>query len=129
MKEIEVVAAIIKNGNKFLCVQRGENKYSYISRKYEFPGGKLELGETKTECIQREIFEELEMKIEVQSEFLTVVHQYPDFKLKMHSFICTCDDLTPKLNEHINYIWLEKEQLNSLDWADADIPIMKKLTT
>ena len=89
MKKIEVVAAIIYHENKILCVQRGENKYDYISKKYEFPGGKMEAGESKEETVKREILEELHMDIEVQQEFLTVDHLYPDFHLIMHSFKCS----------------------------------------
>jgi 8-oxo-dGTP diphosphatase len=127
MKQIEVVAAIIINDSKILCVQRNENKLEYISKKYEFPGGKMELGESKQETIRREIFEELKMDIQVQEEFLTVTHQYPDFLLTMHSFICSCKDPKVTLTEHIDYKWLSKSELFSLDWAAADIPIVKKL--
>lgn len=127
MKNIEVVAAIIIYENKILCVQRGENKLDYISKKYEFPGGKMENGETKKETVKREILEELEMQIEVQEEFITVTHQYPDFVLTMHSFICKCDNPKLTLTEHIDYKWLKKNELKNLDWAAADIPIMKKL--
>ena len=127
MKQIEVVAAIIKKDNKILCVQRSENKLSYISKKYEFPGGKMEANETKTETIVREIKEELAMDINVKEEFLTVTHQYPDFLLTMHSFICTCKENKVTLTEHIDYKWLELEELDTLDWAAADVPIVKKL--
>ena len=127
MKHIEVVAAIIKNDDKILCVQRNENKLSYISKKYEFPGGKMEPNETKIETIVREIKEELAIDIIVNEEFLTVTHQYPDFLLTMHSFICTCIECELILNEHIDYKWLEVNKLESLDWAAADVPIVKKL--
>ena len=127
MKQIEVVAAIIKKDNKILCVQRNENKLSYISKKYEFPGGKMEANETKKETILREIKEELAMDINVKEEFLTVTHQYPDFLLIMHSFICTSNESKVTLTEHIDYKWLELEDLDKLDWAAADVPIVKKL--
>lgn len=127
MKRIEVVAAIIKHDNKILCVQRNENKLSYISKKYEFPGGKMEANETKKETIVREIKEELALDIIVNEEYLTVTHQYPDFLLIMHSFICNCNSTDLILNEHINYKWLELKELENLDWAAADIPIVNKL--
>ncbi|MEI7508325.1 MAG: (deoxy)nucleoside triphosphate pyrophosphohydrolase [Flavobacterium sp.] len=127
MKSIEVVAAIIFYENKILCVQRGLNKLDYISKKYEFPGGKMEIGETKEQTIIREIFEELKMKIKVKNEFMTVNYQYPDFHLTMHSFICDCENKELTLTEHINFQWLKKEELVNLDWAAADVPIMKKL--
>jgi 8-oxo-dGTP diphosphatase len=127
MKRIEVVAAIIIFNDDILCVQRGESKLDYISKKYEFPGGKLEPGETKQEAIKREILEELKMEIEVKEEFLTVNHQYPDFHITMHSFICSCEIPSLTLTEHIAYKWLKKTELDELDWAAADVPIMKKL--
>lgn len=127
MKTIEVVAAIIIYDNKILCVQRGQNKLTYISNKYEFPGGKIEPGETKQETIKREIFEELNVEIEVGEEYLTVNHEYPDFFLIMHSFICECKNPIITLSEHIDFKWLNKSELENLDWAAADIPIMQKL--
>jgi 8-oxo-dGTP diphosphatase len=127
MKKIEVVAAIIFNEDKILCVQRGANKFDYISKKYEFPGGKMEIGETKEQTIKREILEELKMEITVEEEFLTLVHHYPDFILTMHSFICICSNKKLTLTEHIDFQWLRIENLIDLDWAAADIPIMEKL--
>lgn len=127
MKTVEVVAAIIINENKILCVQRSESKLPYISKKFEFPGGKMEAGETKPETIVREIKEELHINIDVQEEYLTVSHQYPDFFLTMHSFICTCDDTALTLTEHLDFKWLERKDLLDLDWAAADLPIVHKL--
>lgn len=127
MKSIEVVAAIIINNDKILCVQRGENKLTYISRKFEFPGGKIELGETKVHALKREIKEELNIDIETTEEFLTVFHKYPDFQITMHSFICNKKERTLTLNEHLSYKWLKKNELMSLDWAAADLPIAEKL--
>ena len=127
MKKVEVVAAIVVFENKILCVQRGENKLDYISKKYEFPGGKMEAGETKEETIKREILEELKILIDIQEEFISVTHQYPDFILTMHSFICKCDSPTLTLTEHIDFKWLNKDELSNLDWAAADIPIVNEL--
>ncbi len=127
MKNIEVVAAVIIKNDKILCVQRPVNKYDYISFKYEFPGGKIEHEESKIDAIKREILEELKIDIEVKDEFLTVVHTYPDFKITMYSFICSTNDEKLVLTEHIHELWLDKSELNTLDWAEADIPIVKKL--
>ncbi|MFC4739650.1 (deoxy)nucleoside triphosphate pyrophosphohydrolase [Flavobacterium ponti] len=127
MKNIEVVAAIIFYKDEILCVQKGLNKLNYLSEKYEFPGGKMEFGETKEQTITREIFEELEMNIIINEEFITVNYQYPDFNLKMHSFICTCRNKKLTLTEHIDFKWLKKEELKTLNWAAADIPIVNKL--
>ena len=127
MKKIEVVAGIIYFENKILCVQRAKNKLSYISEKFEFPGGKIEKGETKKEALKRELFEELNIVTEIKSLFLTVIHQYPDFELTMHSFICEVETKDVILNEHISQEWLTLNELKKLDWAAADVPIVDKL--
>ena len=84
MKSIEVVAAVIRLGEKYLCVQRGQTKFSYTSFRYEFPGGKVEEGESLQEALQREIMEEMDYVIEVGEKLLTVHHTYPDFEITMH---------------------------------------------
>jgi len=127
MKHIEVVAAIIMYKDKILCVQRNVNKYAYISKKFEFPGGKIEEGESREQALKREIKEELSMDIGIGDLFLTVDHTYPDFKLTMHSFICTCVSPDLILSEHIDFKWLSKVELKNLDWAGADVPIVQKL--
>ena len=127
MKQVTVVAAIIIQDEQILCVQRGESKLPYISKKYEFPGGKVEAGETLSETVIREIREELDMDIIPNERYITVEHQYPDFHLTMHSFICACHSRELKLTEHIDYKWLDLEELEDLDWAAADIPIVNKL--
>ena len=127
MKKVEVVAAIIIYDKKILCVQRNENKLPYISKKYEFPGGKIEAGETHEIALLREIKEELNMEISVKNNYLTVKHQYPDFHLTMHSYICSSKTNELTLLEHIDYKWLDKSELKHLDWAAADIPIIECL--
>ena len=127
MKQIEVVAGIIFFQDQILCVQRPENKLSYISKKFEFPGGKIENGETQKEALQRELLEELNISVKIKSFFLTVVHAYPDFELTMHSFICEVDSKELTLNEHISQKWLTLGELKELDWAAADVPIVDKL--
>jgi 8-oxo-dGTP diphosphatase len=127
MKKVEVVAAIIYFGNEILCVQRPENKLPYISEKFEFPGGKIENGETKEEALKRELLEELNISANIKSLFLTVVHEYPDFELTMHSFICEVETKQLTLNEHISFEWLTLNKINNLDWAAADVPIVDNL--
>lgn len=127
MKKVNVVAAIINHNSKILCVQRGDNKFDYIAHKYEFPGGKIEPGESNEETIIREIKEELNMDIKPVKSYLTVEHQYPDFSLTMHSFICSCKSPELELTEHIDFKWLDVSELDILDWAEADIPIVEKL--
>lgn len=127
MKKIEVVAAVVYFGRLILCVQRPENKYDYISKKYEFPGGKIEGNETMPEALKRELQEELNINADVKELLLTVVHQYPDFELTMHSFICEVQSQDLTLNEHIDYKWLSLSEMPQLDWAAADVPIVNKL--
>lgn len=127
MKEVHVTAAVIIQNNKILCVQRNENKYDYISKKWEFPGGKVEANEQLEDTIKREIQEELNITIDVKSFLIQVNHQYPDFKLKMDTFICEIKDGVLELNEHIDFKWLSINELSDLDWAAADLPIVEKL--
>jgi 8-oxo-dGTP diphosphatase len=127
MKKIEVVAGVIFWKDDILCVQRPKNKLHYISEKFEFPGGKIEEGETREEALNRELLEELNLSIKIKSFLITVVHLYPDFELTMHSYICEVDSKDLTLNEHIDKKWLKVNELNQLDWAGADIPIVKKL--
>ena len=127
MKKIEVVAGVIFWKDLVLCVQRPKNKFHYISEKFEFPGGKIEEGETKEKALDRELLEELNIATKIKSFFLTVVHEYPDFELTMHSFLCEVDSKELTLNEHIDYKWLEIKELTTLDWAAADLPIVEKL--
>lgn len=127
MKKIEVVAAIIKYEDQILCVQRPSNKLEYISEKYEFPGGKIEAGETLKEALNRELSEELNIAPKIKDLFFTVQHQYPDFELTMHSFVCEVVSKEITLNEHIDSQWLKISEMEGLDWAAADVPIVKKL--
>lgn len=129
MKKIEVVAAVIHFNGKYLCVQRPAHKYPYISEKWEFPGGKLEDGETMQEALVREIREELATDIIVGDLLITVNHEYPDFTLIMHAFLVNVTNTEFTLNEHINAIWFSPAEMISLDWAAADIPIVQKLVS
>ena len=127
MKTIEVVAAVIQHQNKILAVQRGPAKYAYISEKWEFPGGKMEAGETEKQTIIREIREELDMQIAVRAKLLTVEHTYPDFHLTMHTYLCETEQSEPILTEHLGFRWLSMDELEEIDWAGADVPIVEVL--
>ena len=127
LKTIEVVAAVIvKNGN-ILATQRG---YGEFKGKWEFPGGKIKEGESKEEALKREIKEELNADINVDKFLTTVEYDYPNFHLIMHAFICTLNDNIEFVYhnkeelEHDNMIWLDKEDLDYLDWLPADISIV-----
>ena len=126
-KHYTVSAAIIVENKKILCVQRNKGKYDYISYKYEFPGGKLEEGENEEDALKREIAEELNLEIDVVQRFLVVTHEYLDFNLTMHSYLCKANTEQLVLKEHIDAKWLYKNELIELDWAAADLPIVSKL--
>lgn len=126
-KHYTVSAAIIVENKKILCVQRNKGKYDYISYKYEFPGGKLEEGENEEDALKREISEELNLEIDVAEKFLVVTHEYLDFDLTMHSYLCKANTEKLVLKEHIDAKWLYKYELIELDWAAADLPIVSKL--
>ena len=126
-KHYTVSAAIIVENKKILCVQRNKGKYDYISYKYEFPGGKLEEGENEEDALKREISEELNLEIDVAEKFLLVTHEYLDFNLTMHSYLCKANTEKLVLKEHIDAKWLNKDELFELDWAAADLPIVSKL--
>ena len=126
-KHIEVVAAVIEHDGKILCMERDQGKYDYVSFKWEFPGGKIEQGETKEEALARELREEMEMSVEIKGHFLDVYHEYPDFTINMYSYLCEAKDTEFKMNVHHDFKWLEKENLKTLDWAAADLPIVEKI--
>jgi len=127
MKTIEVVAAIIFREGKVLSVQRAEHEREYVSLKWEFPGGKVEAGEGLEDALVREIREELSVNIEVSEFLMTVEHAYPDFHLTMHVFKCVLPSGEIVLNEHVDMKWLAVEELDQLDWAAADVPVVERL--
>ena len=124
MKVIEVVAAIIRDGNKVLATQRG---YGEFAGGWEFPGGKLEQGETREEALRREILEELDVAIEVDEYLMTIEYDYPSFHLTMHCFFSHVVDGDIKLLEHTSGHWLTKEELSSVNWLPADLDVVEKL--
>jgi 8-oxo-dGTP diphosphatase len=127
MKTIKVVAGVVRNGSKFLCVQRGPHKFPYISDKWEFPGGKLEEGESFEAALIRELKEELELDVFNLRYLITVDHTYPDFRIIMETFLCDCTSVDFVLNEHKTGLWLSPDQMTNVDWAAADVPIVKAL--
>lgn len=122
-----VVAAAIFRENRVLCVQRSKHTKECKSLKWEFPGGKVEVGESPEEALVREIREELSVDIEVSEFLMTVEHTYPDFHLTMHVFKCVLDQGEITLNEHVALKWLSLDELDQLDWAAADIPVVEYL--
>ena len=127
MKTIEVVAAVIIQYGKVLCVQRPQNDKEYISLKWEFPGGKVEVGENREDALLREIQEELAAEIHKLQYLMTVEHSYSDFHLTMHAYTCTLKTGEITLQEHVDMKWLAAEELNQLDWTEADLPVVVSL--
>ena len=127
MKHVEVVAAIVMKDQKILAVQKGAAKKEYMSFKWEFPGGKVEAGETLETALKREMLEELNLIVQPENVLITIEHDYPDFHLKMHCFICAYLEGDLILHEHIKAVWLDITELNHLDWAEADIPVVPEI--
>lgn len=121
MKTIKVVAAIIVDKNRLFATQRG---YGEFKDGWEFPGGKIEDGETPQQALEREIREELDTEIEVGELVTTVEYDYPAFHLSMDCFACTVKSGDLVLKEHESARWLEKEDLYSVDWLPADVGIL-----
>ena len=119
MKQIEVVAAVICHNGKFFATQRGYGEFKDF---WEFPGGKMEPGETREEALKREIREELDTEISVDTFLTTVEYPYPAFHLTMHCFFCSV-----RLKEHENAAWLRLEELDSVDWLPADVEVVKEI--
>jgi 8-oxo-dGTP diphosphatase len=127
MKQINTVAALILNDkNEILCTQRAESKYDYISYKWEFPGGKVEAGETEEETLKRELEEELQIEVDILDKFYQVEHTYEHFNLSMPVYLCKLKTNDLKLMVHTSIKWLKPEQMLTLDWAGADVPVAQK---
>ena len=124
LKQIEVVAAIIRKGDKIFATQRG---YGEWKDWWEFPGGKMEAGETPEEALKREIREELSTEISVDEFLCTVEYDYPAFHLKMHCYLCSLLTEALPLNEHEAAKWLTKDVLDSVKWLPADLVVIKAL--
>ena len=124
MKEIKVVAAIIQKENKILATKRG---YGEFINMWEFPGGKIELGETKEQALVREIKEELNIEINVDKFAIDIEYQYPNFYLFVSCFMCSIKEGSIELLEHNDGKWITKEDLNTLNWLPADIDAVNYL--
>lgn len=124
MKQIEVVAAIIRKGDKILTTQRG---YGEWKDWWEFPGGKMEAGETPEEALKREIREELSAEISVEEFLCTVEYDYPKFHLTMHCYMCSLLMNALHLNEHEAAMWLSMDQLDNVNWLPADLIVLQEI--
>ena len=125
MKRIEVVAAIIVKDNKVFATQRG---YGEWKDWWEFPGGKIEAGESPQDALKREILEELNADISVGELLDTIEWDYPTFHLTMHCFVCSLLSESLHLNEHEASAWLTADTLRSVRWLPADLALLDKIS-
>lgn len=125
-KHLQVVGAVIVQDGCVLAAKRGESRYLYVAHKFEFAGGKIEPGETPEQALARELSEELLTEARVLRPYAEVTHEYPDFIITLHTYLCEL--LTPfSRTEHEQLSWLPLEELCEEEWAPADAPIVRKL--
>ena len=123
-RKIEVVAAVIRKDDKIFATQRG---YGEWQDWWEFPGGKMEPGETPEEALKREIHEELSSEISVDEFLCTVEYDYPKFHLTMHCYLSSLLSEALHLNEHEAARWLSMDELNSVKWLPADVLVVNAI--
>ncbi len=125
MKRIEVVAAVIRKGDRIFATQRGYGEFKDF---WEFPGGKIEPGESAEEALHREIMEELDVRIEIVRKIDTIEYDYPDFHITLHCFLCDLPEKEhPELKEHEAARWLSARQLDTVRWLPADLSLIGSL--
>ena len=126
MKQIEIVTAIIHDADgRIFATQRGYGDFKDL---WEFPGGKMEPGESPEEALKREIWEELETRIVIERFVRTIEWDYPQFHLTMHCFWCRVESGALTLKEHEAARWLSTNQLDSVNWLPADLQLIKHLS-
>ena len=126
-KHLNVVCAIVRDGDKILCTQRLRKGPNYIAEHWEFPGGKVNEGENDHEALRREILEEMDWDIYVGAKLGSVEYDYPDFSICLTAYDCMAHDNDFKLLAHIDSCWLKPEEFSRLDWAEADAALIKQL--
>lgn len=124
MKTYHVVAAIIRKDGRYLSTQRGHGAYK---DGWEFPGGKIEPGESPEDAVVREIREELGITVRVERHVVDVAYDYPEFHLEMGCYLCSIAEGTPTLLEHEAARWLAPEHIDSVDWLPADVLVVDAL--
>ena len=126
-KHYNVVAAVVVDDGKYLCMQRCRSKYDYISEHWEFPGGKVEEGESDHHTLLREIKEEMDWDIYVGRRLSSVIQEYPDFCITLTAYLCKGGDGEFKLLDHLDYKWLSREELEKLNWTEGDRKLLPYL--
>lgn len=123
-RKIEVVAAVIRKDGRIFATQRG---YGEFKDKWEFPGGKIEPGESREEALAREIREELDAEIRIERHICTVDYDYPAFHITLHCFLCSLGSGVPVLKEHESARWLGADGLDTVDWLPADLDVIRRI--
>jgi 8-oxo-dGTP diphosphatase len=124
-KVVSVVAGIIVRDNQVLIGRRKAGKSQ--AGRWEFPGGKLEIGESPEECLQRELMEELGISVSIHGHFITTQHQYPETTIELMVFFCTTQSEPKHFETHDCYAWVSTSDLRNYDWAPADLPAVQNL--
>jgi 8-oxo-dGTP diphosphatase len=124
MKKTKVVAAVVVKDGKYLCMQRCRSHEAYNSERWEFPGGKVEEGESDHEALLREINEEMDWDVYVGRKIGTITHDYPDFTIELTAYLCKGGEGEFTMFEHLDAQWLSAEDLATLAWTDADRKIV-----
>jgi len=124
MKSVEVAAAVIYKEGKYFATQRG---YGEFEGMWEFPGGKIEPGETPQEALKREIQEELGIDIEINAHLSTIEYDYPSFHLTMYCYLCNIISGQMELREHKSALWLAPDSLDQVTWLPADKEVIEKI--
>lgn len=124
MKKIEVVAAILRKDDRIFATEKG---YGEFKGYWEFPGGKVEIGESLEEALKREIREELQVEIQIEEKCTVLDYDYPKFHLTMHCYFCSVVSGEIKLVEATEGKWLKKDELNTVNWLPADISLIEEL--
>ena len=124
---IDVVAAVVRDDDRYLCVQRRRSHRAYNSEHWEFPGGKVKAGESRHEALLREIREEMDWDVYVGRPLGCVVHAYPDFTIRLWPYLCKSGDGPFTLLEHLDARWLTREEAEGLNWTAADRQVLALL--
>ena len=125
-KHIQVAAALLFQEGKIFATKRGDSPYPYVAHKYEFPGGKIELGESGETAVKRELKEELDMDVKVGGLYAKHTFEYPDFIITLSIYECEKQS-DFSLNEHESYAWIAPKDLKEEEWAPADADILSGL--
>lgn len=125
-KHIKVAAALLFDKGKIFATKRGDSPYEYVAHKYEFPGGKIEAGESGEEAVVRELKEELDLQVKVGNLYASHTFEYPDFIITLYLY--ECEMLSAfMLKEHESYAWISPAELNEKEWAPADADVLGSL--